>query len=109
VNRHLARCPARLLDDFDGSLQDHVEGKPAVPFLEQHVAGRDRSHVAPAAKCVYLGPAQPWEGDIVIGWHVPVIANLSRCEGSWPRLLEFPVQRRGADAEFFRRLGAVAS
>jgi hypothetical protein len=38
-----------------------------------------------------------------------VIANLSRCDGSCPRLLEFPVQRCGPDAQFFRRLGAVAS
>jgi SnoaL-like domain len=28
-----------------------------------------------------LGPAQPWEGDVVFGWHLPVIANLSRCDG----------------------------
>jgi hypothetical protein len=63
------RRPARLLDDLDGSLEDDLERKPAVPFLEQHVAGRDRAHVAPAAKGVYLGPAQPGEGDIVFGWH----------------------------------------
>ena len=109
MNRHLARCTARLLDDLDGSLQDDVEGKPAVPFLEQHVAGRDRAHVAPADEVRLFGPGSAGEGDIVFGWHVPVIANLSRCDGSWPRLLEFPVQRRGPDAQFFRRLGAVAS
>ena len=28
---------------------------------------------------------------------------------SWPRLLQFPVQRGGADAQSFRRLGAVAA
>jgi hypothetical protein len=105
VNRHLARSTARLLDDLDCSLQDHVEENPRSP----HVAGRDRAHVAPAAKCVYLAPAQPWEGDIVLGWHVPVMTNLSRCDGSRPRLLEFSVQRRRADAQFVRRLGAVAS
>ncbi len=109
MNRHLARRTAGLLDDLDRSVQDDVEGKPAVSFLEQHVAGRDRAHAAPRTKGVYLGPAQPGEGDIVFGWHLPVIANLSRCDGSWPRLLEFPVQRRGPDTQFFRRLGAVAS
>jgi len=78
VNRHLARRASRLLDDLDCALQDHVEGKPAVSFPEEYVSGRDRTHVAPGAKCVYVGPAQPGEGDIMFGWHVPVIANLSK-------------------------------
>ncbi len=73
------------------------------------VAGRDRAHAAPRTEGVYLRPAQPGEGDIVFGWHLPVIANLSRCDSSWPRLFEFPVQRRGPDTQFFRCLSAVAS
>ena len=67
VNCQLARRPAGLLDDLDRSVQDDVEGKPAVPFLEEHVAGSDRAHAAPGTKGVYLGPAQPREGDIVFG------------------------------------------
>ena len=40
MNRHLARRTAGLLDDLDRSLQDHVEGKPPVPLVEQHVTAR---------------------------------------------------------------------
>ena len=78
VHRHLVRRPARLLDDLDGSVEDNEEGEPAVSLLEQHVAGCDRSHLAPPAECVYLGSAEPWERDIVFGWHLPVISNVSR-------------------------------
>ena len=47
MNRHLARRTAGLLDDLDRSVQDDVKGKPAIPFLEEHVAGRNRPHAAP--------------------------------------------------------------
>jgi hypothetical protein len=78
VYGHFVRCTARLLHDFDGSLQDYEEGKPAVPFLEQHVARRNRSHPPPATKGVYVGPTEPGEGDIMFGWHLQFIANVSR-------------------------------
>src|SRR6185295_19535724 len=78
VHRHLVRRPPRLLDDLDGSRQDDEEGEPAVPFLEEHLARRHRSHVAPAAQGVYLGLTEPWEGDVVFGWHLSFIANVSR-------------------------------
>src|SRR4051794_25080639 len=65
----------------------------------RRLAGRARIFKRGRAKGVLRGAR----------WHLPVIANLSRCDGSWPRLLEFPVQRRGPDTQFFRRLGAVAS
>jgi hypothetical protein len=97
------------LDDLDRSVQDEVEGKPAVPFSWKSTSPGAIGRTAPGTKCVYLGPAPPGKGDIVFGWHVLVIANLSRCDSSWPRLLEFPIQRRGPDTQFFRRLGAVAS
>ena len=78
---------------------------------DRHRALPDRRRAAfdRSAPNISPGEAQPGEGDIVIGWHVPVIPNLSRCDGSLPRLLEFPVQRCGPDTQFFRRLGAVAS
>ena len=39
VNRHLARRAPLDCCDVDRSVQDDVEGKPAVPFLEEHVPG----------------------------------------------------------------------
>src|SRR5260221_11935464 len=74
-----------------------------------HERGASRQRVHVAREFPGLVNRHLARGDIVFGWHLPVIANLSRCDGSWPRLLEFPVQRRGADAQFFRRLGAVDS
>jgi hypothetical protein len=50
VYRYDVWRPARLLDDFDCPLKDYEEGKAAVPFPEQHVAGRCRSHVPPTTQ-----------------------------------------------------------
>jgi len=59
------------------ALSQHYQVVRDEHLLEQHVAGRDRSHLSPASKRVYLGPAEPWEGDVVFGGHLPVIANVS--------------------------------